>query len=73
MSNSFKDQTRHVLKVAVAFVPWIISMYTLYWLDYGQIWTTETPHRGKASVAILVLGMGLSFFVHSYFTERKQD
>ena len=46
-------------------------MYLLYWLEYGAIWTTETAHRGKISVAILVAGMGLSFLVQSQIAKRK--
>ena len=72
MLNSLKMRTRYVLEVAIAFTPWLISMYILYWLNYGEIWTSETPHRGKISVAILVVGMGLSFLVQSRFTKRKQ-
>jgi hypothetical protein len=63
---------RHALRVAIAFTPWVISMYILFWLEYGQVWTTETAHRGKISVAILVAGMGLSFLVHSRFAERDK-
>ena len=62
---------RHVLEVVIAFTPWVISMYTLYWLQYGEIWTTETAHRGKISVAILATGMVLSFLVQSRITGRK--
>ena len=58
--------------MAVAFTPWLISLYVLYWLEYGEIWTTETAHRGKTTGAILALGMGLSFLVKSYFAKRKQ-
>jgi hypothetical protein len=72
MSNTLKAKARHALQVAGAFAPWVISMYALYWLDYGEIWTTETAHRGKSSVAILAVGMGLSFLVHSYFAKREQ-
>ena len=46
-------------------------MYVLYWLEYGAIWTTETAHRGKISVAILVGGMGLSFLIQSRITRRN--
>jgi len=66
-----KTRTRHVLEVAVAFTPWVISMFILYWLEYGEIWTTETTHRGKISVAILAVGMGLSLLVQSHFAKRK--
>ena len=59
-----------VLRVAIAFTPWLISMYVLYWLEYGEVWTTETAHRGKISVAILVVGMALSFLVQSRFAKR---
>jgi hypothetical protein len=72
MSSSLKTKTRDALRVAVAFTPWLISMYLLYWLQYGGIWTIETPHRGKISVAILVAGMVLSFLVQSQFAKRKQ-
>jgi len=72
MSNTLKTKTRYALEVAIAFTPWVISMYVLYWLNYSEIWTSETAHRGKLAVAILVVGMGLSFLVQSYFAKRKQ-
>ena len=72
MPNPLKMHARNALKVAIAFTPWLISMYVLYWLEYGEVWTTETAHRGKASVAILVVGMGLSFLVQSRLAKRKQ-
>jgi len=71
MPVSFKSQARNALKVAIAFIPWVISMYVLYWLEYGEIWTTETAHRGKTSVAILTLGMVASFLLYSHFARRK--
>ncbi|NKB39435.1 MAG: hypothetical protein GKR93_20060 [Gammaproteobacteria bacterium] len=72
MTNSLKTKTRHVLEVAIAFAPWLVSMYLLYWLEYGKIWTVETAHRDKISIVILVIGMALSFLIHSYFAKRKQ-
>ena len=72
MPDSSKTRTRSALEVAVAFAPWLISLYVLYWLEYGEIWTTETAHRGKTTGAILALGMGLSFLVRSHFAKRKQ-
>ena len=72
MLNALKTKTRYALEIAIAFTPWVISMYVLYWLDYGEIWTSDTAHRGKIAVAILAIGMGLSFLVQSYFTKRKQ-
>jgi len=63
---------RNALKVAIAFTPWLISMYVLYWLEYGEVWTTETAYRGTTSVAILAVGMGLSFLVQSRFAKRGQ-
>ena len=71
MSNSLKVRTRNALQIAVAFTPWVISLYVLFWLEYGEIWTTDTAHRGKITGAILVLGMGLSFLVKSHFAKRK--
>jgi hypothetical protein len=72
MSKSLKMQARSALAIAISFTPWLMSMYVLYWLQYGEIWTTETAHRGKISVAILALGMGLSLLVHSRFARPVQ-
>ncbi len=72
MPNSLKTQTRYVLEVAIALMPWLISMYLLYWLESSEIWTGETSHHGKISVTILAVGMGLSFLVQSRFAKRRQ-
>jgi hypothetical protein len=73
MLSALKTKTRYALEVAIAFTPWVISMYVLYWLDYSEIWTSETAHRGKIAVAILAVGMGLSFLVQSYFAKRSRS
>jgi hypothetical protein len=73
MSDSLKTRALNAIKVAIAFTPWLISMYVLYWLEYGEVWTTQTAHRGKTSGAILVVGMGLSFLVHSSFTKEVME
>ncbi|NCF16458.1 MAG: hypothetical protein GWP62_14180 [Gammaproteobacteria bacterium] len=62
-----------MLRIAVAMTPWILSMYTLYWLEHGEIWTTETAHRGKISVTILLIGMVSSFLIMSYFAARQKQ
>jgi hypothetical protein len=72
VTKFLKTRTHNILKVAIAISPWLISMYVLYWLEYGEVWTTETAHRGKISVAILAMGMGLSFLVQSRFSKREQ-
>jgi hypothetical protein len=72
MLDALKTRTRYALQVAIAVIPWVISMYTLYWLEHGEIWTTETAHRGKISVSILLAGMVLSFLILSRFTARRQ-
>ena len=60
------------LKLAIAFTPWLVSMYVFFWLDHSEIWTSETPHRGKISVAILATGMLLSFLLQSHFSRGQQ-
>lgn len=71
MPNALKMQIRSVLETAIAFAPWLIAMYVFYWLEYGEVWTHETAHRGKLSVIILASGMGLSFLIQSYFSKRR--
>jgi len=70
MPASPKSLPRRVIELAVAVTPWLVSMYTLYWLEYGEIWSTDTPHRGKTSVAILAVGMLATFLLHSFLVKR---
>ena len=72
MSTRLKAKCRHVIEYALALAPWLISMYVFYWLNSSDTWTSETPHRGKLSVALLAAGMFGSFLVHSYFSERRR-
>jgi hypothetical protein len=72
MPKFLKIRTRNALKVAIAFTPWLVSMYVFFWLDHSEIWTSETAHRGKMSVAILAAGMLLSFLLQSYFSKPRQ-
>jgi hypothetical protein len=72
MPDSLKIRTRKALRVAIALTPWLISMYVFFWLDHSEIWTSDTPHRGKISVAILGTGMLLSFLLHSHFSRGPQ-
>lgn len=71
MLSTFKRRSRYVLELVVAIAPWLMSMYLLYWLEYGEVWAVETPYRDKISVAILAAGMGLSFLVHSRLAKRR--
>jgi hypothetical protein len=64
MAVSSKLDVKHLAKAVIALAPCIMSMFTLYWLEYGEVWTTATPHRGKSSVIILMIGMGLSFLLY---------
>ncbi len=72
MTKSLIARTRNALNITIAFTPWVISMFVLYWLEYGEVWTTETAHRGKISVAILATGMVLSFLVQSHFAKQNR-
>ena len=57
-------------KTASSFIPWIGSIYIFYWLD-SNIWSSETEHRGKLSVLIMLLGMYASLHVWNYFRDDK--
>lgn len=71
MQATLKSKAWRTCRIAIAFVPWLASMYIFYWLDSSGAWTSETPHRGKISVALLSAGMGLSFLVYIVFQRRN--
>ena len=70
MASSLKRKAWRVCSIAIALLPWLAAMYGFYWLDASGTWTSETPHRGKLSVALLGAGMAMSFLVYSYFAKR---
>ncbi len=72
MPELHKSLPRRAIEIVATMTPWILAMYVLYWLEQGQIWSTETAHRGKMAVTILVIGMGLSFLIHSRLSSRKR-
>ena len=72
MPGSLKKQMRHALELAIAFAPWVTVSYVFYWLHASGIWTSDTAHRGKMSVALLGVGMGMSFFIQSYFAAARK-
>ena len=72
MSSAGNKALARILKIAIVALPWLVSMYVLYWLEYGGIWTVDTPHRGKTSVIILLLGMGLSFVLFTRLYKRRK-
>lgn len=71
MPGSLKTRMQNALRLALAFTPWVVSMYVFYWLEYSGTWTSDTPHRGKISVVILASGMLASFLLQSHFVKRK--
>ena len=52
------------IKNIINFIPWVMSIYVFYLLD-TNLWTYETPHRGKISVIIMTVGMILSLKLYS--------
>jgi hypothetical protein len=72
MRTSLGQLTLRTFKIVVVVTPWVIAMYTFYWLDSSGTWTSETAHRGKMSVAILAAGMILSFLIWSSFAKHEQ-
>ena len=56
----------------VAFIPWVLSMYLLFRLDTDGIWSAETPDRDVFTIAILLVGMGLTYCLLTFFANRDK-
>ncbi len=57
------------IKNIINFIPWVMSIYVFYLMD-TNLWTYETPHRGKISVIIMSVGMILSLKLYSINKEK---
>ena len=73
MVSSLKLKSLYALKLAIAFAPWLISIYVLYWLGKNEIWTPETAHRDKITIAVVALGMVSTFLLLSRFAKRSKE
>ena len=51
---------------ALVAVPWVTSMYGLYWFEQAEIWAPETLHRDKVSLFVLTGGMFASYGLYSW-------
>lgn len=71
MLSDIKAKFAWLFRTIIVFTPWVVSIYFFYWLDY-QVWTIDTPHRGKLSVVLMSTGMLISFFLWTYFNKQKK-
>ncbi|MEM0954872.1 MAG: hypothetical protein AAGI24_12095 [Pseudomonadota bacterium] len=58
------------LRLLIALVPWGLSMFLHYWLEYEEIWRVDMPFRAVISAGILTTGLCLSFLTHSVLASR---
>ena len=70
MSGTLISQLRSAGLIIVAMIPWLLAMYTFYWLQSSGTWTADTPHRGKISFIMLASGMAVSFWLYSRLSKR---
>ena len=47
-------------------------MYILFRLDADALWTAETANRDVLTIAILFVGMALTFVLLSFFANRRK-
>ena len=73
MSVSTESKMAKAVRIAVAFIPWILASYAFFWLHDSGTWTIDTPHRGKISVVILGAGMLSSFLLHSWLSNHRKS
>ncbi len=55
-----------IARIVVSLLPWVAALYLLYRLEHGGIWAVDMPFRALLSIAILGVGMGLSFLLHFF-------
>jgi len=72
MLDDLKISAKKALKVVIALSPSIVAMYLLYWFETSKTWIPETLHRDKYTAAILLTGLGLSFFLQTYIAKKNK-
>ena len=70
MPLRFKAAVLRGICIGIAMLPWLAAMYSFYWLDASNTWTSATAHRGKLSVLILAAGLAASFYTWTFLSRR---
>ena len=73
MMPDLKNRVLFYLKAFLALAPLIGAMYALYYFGKYELWIPETPHRDKITLAILVLGVSISFWLYSLINPKKKN
>ena len=71
MMPDLKNRVLFYLKAFLALAPLIGAMYALYCFGKYELWIPETPQRDKITLAILVLGVSISFWLYSLINPKK--
>ena len=72
MMPDLKNRVLFYLRAFLALAPLIGAMYALYYFGKCEVWIPETPHRDKITLAILVLGVSISFWLYSLINPKKK-
>ena len=72
MMPDLKNRVLFYLKAFLALAPLIGAMYALYYFGKYEVWIPETPHWDKITIAILVLGVSVSFLLYSRINPKKK-
>ena len=68
---------RRAAVIAVALIPWTLTLYLHYWLEHGEVWEVHMAYRALISVVLLAAGMIASLLLYSRLAKlpgrRKPD
>lgn len=62
---------RSVIVFFLALSPWALSLYGHYYAQQENLWSVDSPYRALASIAILALGLILSFLLYIRLTRVR--
>jgi hypothetical protein len=57
---------RKWLVIFISLMPWAGFLFLHYWLEYEQVWSVDMPFRTLFSALLILMGMALSFCLHSW-------
>lgn len=65
MPLSLFPSLRRMLRALLVAAPWVVSLFFLYRMEYGEVWVVDMAFRSVISVTVLALGLALSFVLSS--------
>lgn len=62
----------HIARIALALLPWALSLYLQFRLQVDGIWAVDMPYRGLLSALLIGAGLLASLWLYTLLSKAQK-